>query len=310
MTVVGKILVFLNLVFSLVVGAFGVMTYAARTHWAKGYEDLKAQYAQVDASRRAFQEERDQLASEKAALNEEINKVAGKNLELNASEDVNRVAKRLTETLAALQDREKAQKDRIDDLQRQLAAEKRKVGSFQTVALVAQKDVERRQADVETVRKTLKDETERNNTLVKQTNEMRDEMVAAKIQASAFKDVAERMETEMRQMARDIERLKASGAAVARGGRAGAGSPPPEDVEGFIKRTDPSGLVTITLGSDQGLAKGQTMQVFRLGPKPRYVGAIQILEVTHTQAVGQAVRKPTTPIQVGDRVASRIMPGD
>ncbi len=42
MTAVGKILVFLNLVFSLVVGAFVIMIYLARTHWVDEYKKLNA----------------------------------------------------------------------------------------------------------------------------------------------------------------------------------------------------------------------------------------------------------------------------
>jgi len=50
MTVVGKILVFLNLVFSLVVGAFAVMDYTARTHWSDAYKTLNARYDVLQSS--------------------------------------------------------------------------------------------------------------------------------------------------------------------------------------------------------------------------------------------------------------------
>jgi hypothetical protein len=87
-------------------------------------------------------------------------------------------------------------------------------------------------------------------------------------------------------------------------------NPPPENVEGLIKRTDPaSGLVTITIGSDAGLSKGNTLEVFRLVPAPGanlYLGTIRIIEVTATQAVGRPVGRMSTPPQPGDRVASRV----
>src|SRR5262245_66461902 len=41
MTAVGKILVFVNLVFSLLVGALVMMVYVARTNWAAGYDQMK-----------------------------------------------------------------------------------------------------------------------------------------------------------------------------------------------------------------------------------------------------------------------------
>jgi hypothetical protein len=83
-------------------------------------------------------------------------------------------------------------------------------------------------------------------------------------------------------------------------------NPPAENVEGLIKQVDPkSGLVTITIGSDAGLAKGQTLEVFRLTPAPKYLGTIRILEVTASQAVGQPTDRAAA-IQAGDRVTSHL----
>jgi hypothetical protein len=90
-------------------------------------------------------------------------------------------------------------------------------------------------------------------------------------------------------------------------GATSAKNPPADNVEGLIKEVDPkSGLVTITLGSDAGLAKGHTLEVFRLSPAPKYLGTIRILEVTVSQAVGQPTDRSAT-MQVGDRVASQLL---
>jgi hypothetical protein len=90
----------------------------------------------------------------------------------------------------------------------------------------------------------------------------------------------------------------------------GVKNPPAKDVEGVVKRVDAnSGLVTISGGSDAGLVKGNTMEVFRLASVPaqsKYLGRIQVLDTTPTEAVCRPVgRMPGVP-QVGDRVASRI----
>jgi hypothetical protein len=87
---------------------------------------------------------------------------------------------------------------------------------------------------------------------------------------------------------------------------AGAKNPPPEQVEGLIKGVDGEGLVKDSLGSDAGLAKGHTLEVFRLKPKPVYVGTIRILEVTATEAVGRSVGRMRTPPQEGDHVISTV----
>jgi hypothetical protein len=89
-------------------------------------------------------------------------------------------------------------------------------------------------------------------------------------------------------------------------------NPPGDQVEGLIKQVDSSGLVTISIGSDAGLAKGHTLEVFRLSDKPsesKYLGTIRILDVTAKQAVGQPVGRLFATPRSGDRVASRL-PGN
>src|SRR5262249_416513 len=71
---------------------------------------------------------------------------------------------------------------------------------------------------------------------------------------------------------------------------AAAANPPPGDVQGRVKNYDPtSGLLTITVGSDAGILKGHTLQVYRLEPRGQYVGTLRILEVRPTEAVGKMV---------------------
>ena len=86
--------------------------------------------------------------------------------------------------------------------------------------------------------------------------------------------------------------------------------PPAENVEGTVKKVADGGLIVISIGSDAGLQKGNTLEVFRLGPKPadaKYLGRVRVLEVTATEAVCQPTDKLKDPIEVGDRVASRIL---
>ncbi len=74
-----------------------------------------------------------------------------------------------------------------------------------------------------------------------------------------------------------------------------------------MKRIDPTGLVEVTLGSEVGLAKGQTLEVFRLSPGARYLGSIQIVSVSHKEAVGQVMGRMAAPVREGDVVAGRIV---
>jgi hypothetical protein len=83
-------------------------------------------------------------------------------------------------------------------------------------------------------------------------------------------------------------------------------NPPAQDVEGVVKKIDQTGLVTISIGSDAGLAKGHTLEIYRLNPA-KYLGTVRILEVNPSESVGRLDSKATlAPVQVGDRAASRI----
>jgi hypothetical protein len=86
-------------------------------------------------------------------------------------------------------------------------------------------------------------------------------------------------------------------------------NPPLENIEGLVK-TFQGNLVKITIGSDAGLVKGNTLEVFRLSSIPdqsKYLGTIRIIDVSATEAVGEPVNRMAAPVQIGDRVASHIL---
>jgi hypothetical protein len=83
---------------------------------------------------------------------------------------------------------------------------------------------------------------------------------------------------------------------------------PPAPVEGVVKAVDPSGLVVISIGSDAGLSKGNTLEVYRLKPKPMYLGTLQIVDVRSKEATGKPTATRGRAIQVGDQVASEVTP--
>ncbi|HZU38659.1 MAG TPA: TolC family protein [Gemmataceae bacterium] len=65
-------------------------------------------------------------------------------------------------------------------------------------------------------------------------------------------------------------------------------------------------LVIINIGSDAGVKKGEQFEVYRVKPKPEYVGKLRIVGVRPHEAVGQAMdRWRTTPV-AGDQVSRRI----
>jgi hypothetical protein len=84
-----------------------------------------------------------------------------------------------------------------------------------------------------------------------------------------------------------------------------AKNPPAGNVEGTVTRVDDSGLVTISIGSDAGLDKGHTLEVYRLNPA-KYLGTVRVLSVMPHEAVARPVNRLPSPVQQGDRVANKI----
>ena len=287
MTAVGKILVFLNLVFSLVVGAFVIMMYLARTHWVDEYKKVGDQVKVLAASEQTYRSEAikaEQDAAAKIARAQADLKKIQADLEAQVAEN-NQMRERLA----------KAEQQRTGDL---------------ALSSLATSEVQKRQADVSQVREALKKADEVNTALVKKNNELLEQATAANIEKQAALALAKKMEDQVQQMARDMERMRISGGRGTATVRDNRRNPPAESVEGLIKATDSSGLMTISIGSDAGLSRGQTLEVFRLSSVPsqsKYLGTIRILEATPTQAVAQPVGRMAAPPQVGDRVASRIL---
>jgi hypothetical protein len=90
------------------------------------------------------------------------------------------------------------------------------------------------------------------------------------------------------------------------------GEKPPEKdgVQGVVAEVSAEGLVMISLGSDDGIQRGQTLEVYRLEPNPEYVGAIRIIELQPRRAVGRPVNPGSAKqIKPNDKVASKIAPG-
>jgi hypothetical protein len=73
-----------------------------------------------------------------------------------------------------------------------------------------------------------------------------------------------------------------------------------------VRRTGGAQLVEVTIGADDGLKTGNTLEVFR-GSK--YLGRLDVIETTPDKSVGRVLRNfQQGQIQEGDRVATRIKP--
>jgi hypothetical protein len=137
--------------------------------------------------------------------------------------------------------------------------------------------------------------------LAKGARQLRDARVAAEIEAKALKDRNERLLRQVEELTKELAKV--------RGGKellAPESNPPAEMLEGLVKKVGEEGLVVIGIGSDAGLQKGHTLEVYRLKPQPKYLGTVRIVDVRPTEAVARPVGKLREPLQEGDKVASKV----
>jgi hypothetical protein len=291
MTLVGKILVFVNLVFSLAVGGLIVVVYATRANWKDAYDKKDAQYKAANAERQqAFTEKEDA-----AKLADETRK---------------RLEKQLADATTA---REAVEKEK-NAVAGELATLKQKERASGADVVAVQTSSGVRMVQVKELTGYLEAERQEKLKVIDQYNAARQDRIRAEVEAKDYKNRNLQLEEELRAVAKELARAKlgtSGSATVAR--KRGEDNPPSENVNGQIVGTDPtSDLVRISVGSDAGLTTGHTLKVFRLDPIPensKYLGTIEILSVKPHEAVGRPVRRPAFPLKKGDRVATRIQVG-
>jgi hypothetical protein len=85
-------------------------------------------------------------------------------------------------------------------------------------------------------------------------------------------------------------------------------NPPTAFVKGRIMKIDATDrtLVTVSVGSDVGVNKDNTLEVYRLQPQAEYLGRLLIREARHNEAVGRLMpsRSAKGALREGDVVAS------
>lgn len=319
MTVVGKILVFLNLIFSLAVGAFAVMSYTASSNHAQGFDDLKKRYEVVVATSESYKKDNDQLREQQKTFREVFTKRGIKDADIKSEEYGGTMARRVADvidaknsTIKALEGQLKIAKDAATKNDQAVAAADGKADASTTA-------MARRRKEVEDMRLAMGTLSKKNSDLTSKLATEMDQRVQAMLKATTLEDQVKQLEETQRELLRELQRSRSSFAKgpsnggpqtpVARGPRPGGrDNPPPENVEGTVTRVS-GDLVTISMGRDSGLEKGNTLQVFRLGTRPRYIGKIVLVEVEAKQAVGQVQGRASSPVQKNDRVASSILGG-
>jgi hypothetical protein len=291
MTVIGKILVFVNLVFSLLTAGLIVMVYTTRINW---YDAYTKQKAATDVVRR------DMTTAEEAQREELKRRDADFQQLLATKNKLESEAKSLAEQLSkAKADYEALSKSNTSG---------QKVNADQTAEL------ERRKAEVEALKKTVNDQDKKIADIDRQMARLRDESVQYKIQWEQTKDRLRLAQDQITTLSQENGRLRTQ----LGGGQttayppgvspapAGGGAPAGriEDLHGTIQEVR-GDMATMTPGSDAGVVVGAKLRVFHLQPKPEFLGTLEIVAVSPTEAVGRLTGPRARQVKKGDEVDAR-----
>jgi hypothetical protein len=297
MTTLGKILVFLVFVAALAMG--GLMVYVAKATppWKEAVQERDDKIAIYIGMREEEAKSRQKLIAE------------------------NEKMKKLLDTTMI--------ESKVMQEQYKIQAEDAKKQADEALAQQRKSDVAATQAQKEATR--LQKEVLFQDTVVKEREKMilklqediasaRNAELSAKAEQELLKQRNLAMVEQLREANKTIQEMEKAknskpGSVASNGGTKDATyyNPPSFYVKGQIDQVDEKDktLVKITIGSDAGIRKDQTLEVFRVNPKAEYLGRLVIVETDFRHAIGRLLRAPGAPapaLQVGDEVASKLRP--
>ncbi len=152
-----------------------------------------------------------------------------------------------------------------------------------------------------------------NQQLEAQVKVLQAQVVEAQLEARRLKEAAVAQKVQSDVLRERLEQLlaqirKENAAKAANDAKADDANPPAEQVKGKIEKVD-GDLVQINLGTDAGVNKNHTLEVYRVTPDAKYLGRIRIVDATKNQSVGRLVpagNATTRSLMVGDLVVSKL----
>jgi hypothetical protein len=165
-------------------------------------------------------------------------------------------------------------------------------------------DLDKARRNANDNQKDFTKESRENAALKQQLKAARDQATDLQVQVQTLRQRNTQLEGQVQKLAEELAKLRATGKGV---GKAPALNPPADRVEGTVTAVQREGLLELSIGSDAGLKTGHTLEVFRLKAQGKYLGVVEIIQVTPKRSVGRIRSTTSGPIEVGDRVASRIL---
>jgi hypothetical protein len=288
MTVFGKILVFLNLLFSIATGALIVFVFTTRSNWVAAYNDAKTKAEAAEsrylAEKASHDNDRKQAEVSLKGETSEKEQLAG---ELQKAQDQITRLQKVADTQTGITNQSSTELTKLQAELNQIKAER--------AALVEEKDTARNKVVV----------------IQKELDEQRKIAVNESLQAkNLLQRVTNLLRTveELTVKTRELEAAAPGGGGG--GGSIGTGSSvldapaksAPPGVRGRITAIgkDGTSLAQVNIGSDSGLSPGNSLIVYRGN---EYLGDLMINRTEAKAAVGKFIPKSrSAKVQEGDSV--------
>ena len=278
MNLVGKIFIVLIFVMSVLFMGFAVAIYASHTNWKTVVDapetGLKAQLAKEQAKSAELSSERDRLAGQR---------------------DAEELAKR--DALGKLQTETQTLQEQRDAATKELTQQTQDVRDARATLAEAHKTLAALRGEVDKLRAEIRQEQqEKDNAfskVVELTDQQHDLANELKTLQDRQKDLAEDYAGALEVLRKhDMEPIPAVYAGEA------------AKVDGLVLAVRNTGLIEVSIGKDDGLLSGHTLEVYRSNT---YLGKVEVTQVEPDKAACKILpefRKGA--IQKGDRVASKL----
>lgn len=285
MTIFGKILVFMNLLFAVATGALIIFVFTTRTSWQAAYEDAKKK---AEAAETAYKAEK---ASHDNDLKQRDSASASDKAEIT----------RLQQELTNIQ----AENDR---LAKAATDQTNLTNKANTTEKATQEEIKQLKTEREDI---IKEQADLRNRIVNQQKEIdswRNTAVNADLQAKNLLQKNNNLLRSVEELTLKVRDLESIGTGLTGGGGSGGSivDPPPRSAPGGVRgkvtsvSSSGSGLAQVDIGSDSGLSPGNVLTVYQ---GSEYKGDLQLTSVLPKSAVGKFTpAKRTSKIEAGDKV--------
>jgi FtsZ-binding cell division protein ZapB len=291
MNTIGKILVILNFLFAVIVGLLLVVDFAKRNQWREAYLALEKK-------------------TETVVKVSDVDKTAMKNVAgdyQKARDDLEKLSQQFkaAETLLQLK------LDELTEEKKKLQNELSNATTTNEQLLQTQK---RHVLEIAHLNGVIKD---RESAIVRfeaDIKRFRNDAVQFEALAKTRQIQNENLLEQVRNLTVSLAKAQAGvggGDAVGAVRDPNSPNPPAVVVNGKIEKVDGGDLVVLSLGTDHGIANGNTLDVYRTQPQPKYLGMVRIINADHHNSVARLIATGNAQfrakLQEGDLVTSKLL---